>query len=1431
MAFKHWQGVSRGGLLVALLALASCGGSGGGRGYVALAPVPPGVPAPCAAAFDPPGTGLGQANTSPHDSEAPAGTSLASRMLSASIRAATQWMSPAYAQGQSQTDLPVINLSVCREKHADANGNITIGEGGCGPHVVIDKDFTEADGNALGKLTITKGGKLAVPYALEDTRKLETRGITVASEGVLSLGTKVCPVGSADHPNARVQVTFIGEANSQDQGHAGHSSGSGSDKGIEVQSGGTLRLYGAKGVGENGVNWTHLSEPAGPTAYQDTDKGIGAPVADGGERRLHLANDVAAGGWREGDWIVVATSSFSPFESEFVQIDAVTATSGDTSIVTLRQPLRHYHFGGKNPGLAGKDSYRVGADRNFGVDERTEVGLISRSITLTARTPAAPPPIRPASAPVDPYLHWGGEIRILDGFTEVGIQGVELEKFGKARLGSYPIHFHLANDAVGKHLVDSNSIHHSYNKCVTVHQTQGVTISNSVCARAVGHLFYQEIAKEQGGSFKGNLGIGAQSHHFGLADAVPKVVLDEREPQKLWPANWWEGDHLARANGYDSLNIRNMDAQDNPMRGACYEASNNHPGELVFSGTPNPSCSAAQFYVEPPSGFWIGNPGTVLEGNSIAGCQGMGKGYWYVPPQPTAKNNALGLGRVQHEPVGRFLDNRVHGCYDGLFFGEQEGGMDMAPLLPRTVDDLSLVGRFQGLTATRIRNRGVWVRPVWYSIENSRFATNRQSVTLVTSGGADGSAPGAWGLLKDSVMVGVSTNNVDRWGPCPANVLEGRGCVDRGGPGGHNSQANEFEASKSYQTPYWNSFGYTIYDGPVRLIDNHFVNFLVDPSPLLTLKDRAFLKGFGLYSGGGDKYEGDAALGWFQGNQSAYPTSSVTKGLSFHNVDLRHQIYTDNVNLGDFKDGDKNTAVIDLDGSLTGYRIVDKQGNPVPDEYPISLNNLPFNRNGNAVDECLAEGAQDQAREGRPTSLISPANMASLEFEALRSMTAGGVHWQDMLFSKDSKDAGVHQTMQLQSRNGLGVWEPKVAHGFGYSVRAVKTTTPGIRDQAAYADSGMPRQLQVGLTDAVKSRMDKDPFYVRVGICYTDKTTGGPPKNDFTLVRGYKSWGGGGVNATLPEMRPYFNFYDGKPAPDGRLRPSCFNVDGQNPNENLLPGQCPAQGEIPLLAGGGCPAGATQEGNQCIFKKQTFTQAQSIKELTDETSGKALATDKYFYDAARGMLYFYVAQNSPNAQGKAPLASCVKANDPTCPGEGELDSYYPCPPEGCTTVMVTLNDPSYVPGEAKCNELVAGGIYGNGAGDDGATMPDPMGEKGFLTHRLGYVGESGAGAVVKSNPTQTKPGFLHWTPERPAACLAPIRPVNAGLPGADVLARLRAQMQAQMQAARTQMRTVSQSFAPPPKAPAVDIQALAQSQICTSNDSAMAGANGTTRIQ
>ncbi|MCC6868970.1 MAG: hypothetical protein IT522_09115 [Burkholderiales bacterium] len=1168
-------------------------------------------------------------------------------------------------------------------------------------------------------------------------------------------------------------------------------------KGIGVQAGGTLSLLGAKGVvaddrrsarigGANPgtASWTYLAEPAGPAKYQYLDavaakanaNKIGAPVENGGQSVLYLAADVSAS-WKIGDWIVVATTSFSPYETEFVKIAGIdkvasARASGGLTKITLdaTTPLLHYHYGSKDPGWPGRDNATAGADRNYGVDERAEVGLISRNVKLTAKVT----PWNKATADENKDYAWGGELKVCAGAKKVEVEGVEIERFGKETLGSYPIHLHMLGDHAGSTLkFNSNSIHHSYNHCIAVHMTNDVTLSNNVCARAIGHLFYEEVPAgydhmtgsvifDTGIKYHDNLGLGAMVQSFGITPPAGSDGIFK---------GFWDGDYLSRLDdGYYGLYILNTDDKSLAVHGQCFARQ---PSGLldgaadVVPGNP-PTCPPDKlYYYEGPSGFWLVNPGTELLGNSIGGCQATGKAYWYIPPTTQNWKDPVNNNfQMANLPVGAFVNNRAHACYDGIF-GEGEAGIagdqQLQPKVGGDNNKQNIVAQFTAFTASRIRNRGVWMRPTWFVFDHARVATSREGVTLVTSGGLDGNAPGVWGLLKDSTIVGVSANNVDRWGPCAgtSNEVEAPGCVDK------NADAATY-VPKSYPSPAWNFAGFYIYDGPARIHDVRFVNFRADPTDpanqLLTNEDVAIQKKFTGYFNGAPVYEGDAALGWFQNNQSAYPTATDVRGLKFDNVDLRHQIFTEKVNFGNFDDGDKNTAVIDRDGSLTGFKVVTAAGSPTADDYPISLNNLPFNAAINAVDECLATGGQDRAPgfgELRATSLISPGNYGTLEFEAF--MVAGNPGFvpapptapnqkqapitQWMTFSKDTTDYGAHQTMDLHSRNNQGIWEPKVASGHGYTV-AVRSAagSPGLGD-AATTTPGIPNVISVGLNDIVMPHVSADnPFYVRVGVCYTGKKAGHVrPNGKFKITRGYRSWGAGPVNFAEAGIRKLFTPIDGQNSYDNEV---CYNLSAQNPanlngfsfaNPAAYKG-CPAHGVLGRDANASCPAGSTEalagvtRQPICIYpKSEDYTPVASIEELTDPKTGRPvdLKKDHYYYDTDTGMLFFYVKQDRPNVVSTSPLGSCDVANPPGyCPnpkGNPYPESYYACPAEGCLTYTVRLDDADYDPAPSACVAAGKKTIYETNAA---YAQPPIVG-----ANQLAFVDGDGtrpAGAIVEA---------------------------------------------------------------------------------------------------
>jgi hypothetical protein len=1238
-------------------------------------------------------------------------------------------------------------LSECKGTKKD----VVIPATGACSAVYVDKSFTGSD--ALGAVTIAKGGRLYVP---DKTVQIEVEKIELA--GLLQAGTASCPIGVAKATN-KVTMTFTG-ARACPTGDC-----AGNNKGIFVVEGGQLQLFGLKGTVKTAQSWSYLSQPA-----------------DEGDSTLYLADDVAtgSGAWQDGDWIAVATTSFSPFESEFVRIQRPEANStdlGKTKLTLDQHQLQHYHFGGPDPGKPSDANFGAGARWNFGVDERAEVGLISRNIKLTAKVP---------SSDTDVSRHWGGEIKIVKGFGLVQIQGVEIEKFGKNQLGSYPIHLHEVGPVdADKVLVNANSIHHGYNKCITIHSTENLTIKNNVCARIAGHIFYQEIGDEHNTTYSRNLGLGAMSHDFEI------YGKDAAARQKLIRDFYWKGDNLGQVaspdfNGYNGLRIRNTDTQDNPTHGSCFKpdpagnANNDQDpftSNLVLSNSIRPDyrrCAANEYYAEPSSGFWLINPGTKLSANSIAGCQGVGRAYWYVPPANVIDTTRFNTAKqqellsLQFKPIGEFKNNRAHGCYAGLY-AEDEFGVASQVLNPRkdgVPGGQPLIAKFDSFTATRNRKRGVWLRPFWYVLSNARLATNTESVTLVTAGGLDGVAPGVWALLENSVVVGVSANIVDRFGPCPYDGAAFRGyppelgpksgsrlgCIDQTPiPKGQTFHGGDIIGG-GYSDPTRFLIGYMIYDGPIRMVDNRFVNFNVDVTQHLTDEDKTFFSNYSktFRFAGTDLnfvYEGDAALGWFQSNQSMYPVSTVGRGFSFTNVDLRHQIYSEKVNVGEFRDGDQNTAIVDFDGSLAGFVLVDANGQRVKNAGPISLNNLPFNAAFNSVDECSSEGGQNTLFEGRPTAAMSPGSVASLSFEAVfpnpDNTDPNAKHYQKLIFTKDSKDfVGTafeeHSSMSLLGRDGRGIWEPKVTSGYGYTVKAFKGAPVG----QPVLGAGIPKVVTVTPGDVVKPDIDTNPFYVRLGICYTSQDTSrnnGHPltASQFTVQRGYKSLGGGGYPLLVdPQLNLYWNQLN-----DRFNGEKCLDLNSSHP-ENLGPKGCPAHGVTAVPSGGCKPpstTGTDKSGQPaCIYPTSTLAPADCIDACSNPLTKAGGVPDlaKYFYDATTGMLFFYVAQQGPNTRGPSPLGSCNAdgTGDDTCPDfVVEKESFYSCPPQGCTTYVVRLNDDTYTPAESTCTPYPK------------YELPSPA-----PTFRLAYLANNEV--VLRTPEGGLEKKFPHYTDGRGKQC-------------------------------------------------------------------------------
>jgi cell migration-inducing and hyaluronan-binding protein len=283
--------------------------------------------------------------------------------------------------------------------------------------------------------SLTVNGKLR--FSDERDLELVTEWIYVPG-GELEIGTE-------DRPHTRnATITLTDNVPGENVNTMG-------DRGIILMRG-TLNLHGDR---EN--SWTKL-----------------ARTAEAGSSEIELLD---ATGWRVGDEIVLASTDFNPRQAERRNIASV-----DGNRLTLDRPLDYMHFG----------------EITFGVDQRGEVGLLTRNIRIQASEDSE-------------QTYFGGHIMAMAG-SEMYVDSVELTRMGQhMTLARYPIHWHLIGEGAGQYIRNA-SIHDTFSRCVTVHGTNNLLVEGNVTYNTVGHCFFMEDGIETGNQFVRNLGIQTKCH-------------------------------------------------------------------------------------------------------------------------------------------------------------------------------------------------------------------------------------------------------------------------------------------------------------------------------------------------------------------------------------------------------------------------------------------------------------------------------------------------------------------------------------------------------------------------------------------------------------------------------------------------------------------------------------------------------------------------------------------------------------------------------------------------------------------------------------------------------------------------------------------------------------------------------------------------------
>ena len=491
-----------------------------------------------------------------------------------------------------------------------------------------------------------------------NTADLELTTEWVMVHGELEIGTEARP------HTRKATITLTDNVKGEDIGvPAATVASERVDRGIMLM-GGTLNLH-----GDRKHTWTKLANTAnaGSTSIQVLD----------------------ASGWRVGDEIVLASTDFDPRQAERRTISAIKGNA-----ITLNAKLDYMHFG----------------KITFDVDERGEVGLLTRNVVLQASADAAEPPF------------YGGHVMAM-GASRMFVEGVEFQRMGQnLTLARYPIHWHLVGDAKGQYIRNA-SIHDTYNRCVTVHGTNFLRVENNVTYNTVGHCFFLEDGAEHGNQFVHNLAIQIKCH-------------------------------TSKACAPTNLGANGENMGSNPLNRATYRAASMSGKDTLL-----PSDNTVTAY-------WITNPDNVFIDNVAAGSDENGF-WWSLPEHPQGKFEGTEISKAtwpRRTRMAEFRGNVAHSNFDGFMLDRNinlenvfglAGPSHIAKEDPADENSKSVESLLADLTAYKNRNGGVWGRGELHVFRNLKAADNAIGYTNSTgSFGADTFTS----LVVDSLFVGETDN-------------------------------------------------------------------------------------------------------------------------------------------------------------------------------------------------------------------------------------------------------------------------------------------------------------------------------------------------------------------------------------------------------------------------------------------------------------------------------------------------------------------------------------------------------------------------------------------------------------------------------------------------------------------------------------------------
>ena len=350
-----------------------------------------------------------------------------------------------------------------------------------GQHLVLDID------TPLLKALVVMGG------TFEIDREIVSDTVTLSSEYIIVLQNGHFMVGTEDNPfpcDKSAEIVLFGHQRSIKLPIYGA-------KVLAVRSG-KLDLHGCK----KEVTWTVLND-----------------TVEAGASEIKLKNSVD---WSVGDQIVIATTGGHRSQKESETADII-AISEDSKTLTLKESLEYQHLGRdfEFPNYAGE--IRV-------LSQRAEIGLLTRNVRVRGNVNEEwlhhiPACVDENGVELAPQVglretqtcfqgqygdevgsdQFGSQVMLHEDIEYGKIEYVEVTHAGQAfGLGRYPLHFHLSRDQPNSY-IRGCGIHHTFNRAITLHAVNYLTVENNVAFNIMGLSIFIEDANEEHNVIQNNL--------------------------------------------------------------------------------------------------------------------------------------------------------------------------------------------------------------------------------------------------------------------------------------------------------------------------------------------------------------------------------------------------------------------------------------------------------------------------------------------------------------------------------------------------------------------------------------------------------------------------------------------------------------------------------------------------------------------------------------------------------------------------------------------------------------------------------------------------------------------------------------------------------------------------------------------------------------